>query len=104
MGNWKEVCAEDELAPGHFKTVWLDDIEVAVINSNGEIHAIENICTHDGGELAGGSIEGYEIECPRHGAHFDIRTGEALTPPAYEPVRTYRVKIEAAHVYVSAEG
>ncbi len=103
MGDWKEVCTEDELAPGDFRTVWLDDIEVAVINSNGKIHAIENICTHDGGELTGGSIEGCEIECPRHGARFDIRTGEALTPPAYEPVRTYRVKIEAAHVYVSAE-
>ena len=52
-----------------------------MFNIDGELYAIEDVCTHDGGELAGGPIEGYEIECLRHGAKFDLRTGAALSAP-----------------------
>ena len=67
---------------------------VAVARSGEEYFAIEDVCTHDGAELTGGEIEGAEIICPRHGARFCLRTGEALTPPAYEPVRVFATKIE----------
>lgn len=63
-----------------------------------EWYAIDDVCTHDGGPLGEGELLGYEIECPRHGAHFDVRTGEALTLPATRPVNAYRVYVEGNQV------
>ncbi len=76
---------------------------VAVVRSGEEYFAIEDICTHDGAELTGGAIEGAEIICPRHGARFCLRTGEALTPPAYEPVRVFATKVDGGHLWVRAD-
>ena len=75
MSGWIRVCAQSELLPGEFKVAWDGDTAIAVFNIDGELYAVEDICTHDGGELAGGDIEGVEVECPRHGARFDLRTG-----------------------------
>jgi 3-phenylpropionate/trans-cinnamate dioxygenase ferredoxin subunit len=76
---------------------------VALARSGDHIYAIEDVCTHDGEPLTGGEIEGAEIICPRHGARFCLRTGEALTPPAYESVRVYETKIEAGRLWVRAD-
>ena len=76
---------------------------IALIRSDGKFYAIEDICTHDGAALTGGEIEGDEIVCPRHGARFCLRTGEALTPPAYEPVRVFDTKIEDGCLWVLAD-
>lgn len=103
MSEWIDVCAVEELQPGEFRTVWVNDVEVAVIHCEGGLHAIEDVCTHDGGELTGGIIEGCEIECPRHGARFDIRSGEVLAPPAYEPIPVYPVEIRDGRVCVASE-
>ena len=103
MDTWIEVCAVDELKPGDYRTLWIDDEEVAVIKCNNQVHAIQDICTHDGGELTGGTIEGCEIECPRHGARFDIRTGAVLCPPAYEPIDIYPVEIRNGRIFVNSE-
>lgn len=103
MTGWIDVCAADELKPGDYKTLWIDDREVAVINVGGEIYAIQDVCTHDGGELTGGVIDGCEIECPRHGARFDIRTGEVLAPPAYEPIPRYSVEIRDGRIFVASD-
>ncbi len=65
-----------------------------------EWYAIDDMCTHDGGPLGEGELWGYEIECPRHGAHFDVRTGEALTLPATRPVNAYRVCVDGNAVFV----
>ncbi len=73
---------------------------IAVARSGDEYFAIEDICTHDGAELTGGTIEGAQIICPRHGARFCLRTGEALTPPAYEPVRVFETKITDGRLWV----
>ncbi|GMQ96624.1 MAG: non-heme iron oxygenase ferredoxin subunit [Gammaproteobacteria bacterium] len=94
MTVWTDVANVDELLPGAYKVVDVDDVLIAVFNINGEYFAIENICTHDGECLTGGDIEGEEIICPRHGARFNIKTGEALTAPAYEPTATFPVRIE----------
>src|SRR6478736_5251631 len=99
MTNWIRVCARSELLPGEFKIVWDGDVAIAVFNVDGELYAIEDVCTHDGGELAGGEIHGYEIECPRHGARFDLRTGAARCPPAYEPTAVFPVKVEDGVVF-----
>ncbi len=97
--NWIRVCAEGELLPGEFRVVYDGDVAIAVYNIDGAWYAIEDVCTHDGGELAGGERHGFEIECPRHGARFDLRTGAALCPPAYTPVATFPVKVENGAVY-----
>lgn len=99
MTGWIRVCTQSELLPGEYRSVWDGDVQIAVFNLDGELYAIEDVCTHDGGELTGGVVEGHEIECPRHGARFDLRTGAVLCPPAYEPVAKFPVKIEGDAVY-----
>jgi len=69
-------------------------------NVDGDIYAIEDVCTHDGGELDQGWLEGCRIMCPRHGAFFDVTTGAALTPPAVMPVATFKVRLEGNDIYV----
>ena len=100
MSDWVDVAPADELQPGDFRIVDIDDVEIAVINCDDRFYAIEDVCTHDGGELTGGEIEGCEIECPRHGARFNIKTGEALSAPAYEPIAIFPVRIEGGVVQV----
>ncbi len=99
MSDWVRVCARSELLPGECRLIDIEGVPVALFNVNGELYAIEDVCTHDGGELAGGELHGYEIECPRHGARFDVRTGKALCPPAYEPTAKFPVKVENGFVY-----
>jgi 3-phenylpropionate/trans-cinnamate dioxygenase ferredoxin component len=73
---------------------------VAVFNIDGEYYAIEDLCTHDGGPLAEGELRGHVIECPRHGAKFDVKTGKVLSAPAYVDVPTYQVRIEGDEIKV----
>src|SRR5512147_1258959 len=100
MSDWVTVAQAGELAPGAFRVVDVDGAQIAVFNLDGEYFAIADVCTHDAGQLTGGAVEGAEIVCPRHGARFCIRTGEALTAPAYEPTATFPVKVEDGKVYV----
>ena len=100
MGEWTNVAAAGEIGPGEHRVVDIDDVAIAVFNLDGAYFAIEDVCTHDFGTLTGGCVEGGEIMCPRHGARFDIRTGEALTPPAYEPVATFPVRIHNGVVQI----
>jgi 3-phenylpropionate/trans-cinnamate dioxygenase ferredoxin subunit len=89
MEGWVRVCASAELLPGEFKLAYDGDTAIAVFNIDGELYAIEDVCTHDGGELAGGPIEGYEIECLRHGARFDHGIpGAALGRRGLDPGRS----------------
>ena len=100
MGTWINVAAANQLSAGTYRTVELDGTDVAVFNVDGEYFAIEDMCTHDGGILTGGTIEGDQVVCPRHGAHFSIKTGDALSPPAYEPVATFPVRVKDGMVQV----
>jgi 3-phenylpropionate/trans-cinnamate dioxygenase ferredoxin subunit len=100
MSDWIDVGAVDELEAGGVMLVDVDGTEVAVFNIDGEFYALADICTHDGGTLADGTVEGYEIECPRHGARFDIRTGKVMAPPAYEDVTVYPVRVDNGRVQV----
>jgi len=97
-----DVCPVDELPPGSVKIVIAGDIAVGVYNLDGELHAIEDRCSHDDGPLAEGEFDpeaGVAI-CPRHGSQFDIRTGRALTLPAYLPVDTFPVRVDDGIVKV----
>ncbi|MBM3373143.1 MAG: non-heme iron oxygenase ferredoxin subunit [Betaproteobacteria bacterium] len=100
MADWITVAAAGDITPGSCKVVDADGTRIAVYNLDGEFHAIEDVCTHDGGELASGAVEGGEVICPRHGARFCIRTGDALSVPAYEPTAKLPVRIENGIVQV----
>ena len=91
-----EVCSLSELAPGQVRVVEHAGIEVGIFNCNGELFAIEDRCSHDDGPLAEGVIDAgaCTVECPRHGAIFDLRTGRPKTLPAYEPVETFTVTVD----------
>jgi 3-phenylpropionate/trans-cinnamate dioxygenase ferredoxin component len=100
--NWIDLGVAHELPDGQAKSLSVGRRTIAVVRSGDAFFAIEDICTHDGAQLTGGEIEGNEIICPRHGARFCLRTGEALTPPAYEPARVFETKIENGHLWVYA--
>lgn len=100
MSEWVTVCARDELPAGDFRVVDVDGVDVLVYNVAGDYFAIEDLCTHDGGELSGGPLDGCEVICPRHGARFCLKTGAALTPPAFEPVDTFPVRCHAGDIQV----
>jgi len=97
----RRVCGKSELAPGEVKR--LEDPAVAVFNVEGTLFAISDTCTHAEASLSEGRVDGETVECPLHGACFDLRTGEALTPPAIEPVQTYRVLAQEDGIYVEIE-
>ena len=100
MSEWVTVARVGELAPGQWRAVDVDGARIAVFHLDGEYYAIEDVCTHDGGILTGGSVEGDVIICPRHGARFCIKTGAALTAPAYEATAKFPVRIENGVVQV----
>ncbi len=100
MSDWIDVVRKDDLSNGEHVVVDVDDVAIAVFNVDGEFLAIEDVCTHDGAELASGSVEGDTIICPRHGAKFCLRTGDVLAPPAYEPVAIFPVRIHGETVQV----
>jgi len=100
---WIDAGPVDGLAEGQSLSIAVGRHLVAVAHCEGGFHAIEDICTHDDAELTGGEIEGCEIICPRHGARFCLRTGRALTPPAYEPVRVFETKLADGRVWVRAD-
>lgn len=99
---WVAVCPLDELPPGAMKLVSGGEIDVGVYNVGGDLRALEDRCSHDDGPLCEGVWDPDEgiVICPRHGANFDIRTGEPLTLPAFEPVETYAVRVEAGTIEV----
>ena len=100
MSEFVPVAKVSEIPDPGKKLVEVDDRLVAVFHVGGQFYALDDVCTHDGGPLAEGQLDGYQIICPRHGARFDIRTGEALTMPATEPTAAHEVKIEGDTVLV----
>ena len=100
MSEWFDVAPLTELPPGTRVVVDVEDVEIAVFNIDGKLLAIEDVCTHDGGELATGELEQDVIVCPRHGAKFCLRTGAVLAPPAYEPLAILPTRIENGVVQV----
>jgi 3-phenylpropionate/trans-cinnamate dioxygenase ferredoxin subunit len=100
MAEWIDVAPTDSFPAGTHRLADADGVRIAVFNVEGKFYAIEDVCTHDGGILTGGPVQGCIITCPRHGATFDIRSGEALTAPAYEPTASFPVRIQDGMVQV----
>jgi 3-phenylpropionate/trans-cinnamate dioxygenase ferredoxin subunit len=103
MTDWVTVAKASEIPPERVRVFTVGDHDVAVCNVGGAFYAIDDLCTHDGGALDQGELEGDEIECPRHGARFDVRTGRATQLPAFEPVETHEVRVEGDDVQIGVE-
>jgi 3-phenylpropionate/trans-cinnamate dioxygenase ferredoxin subunit len=98
--DWVDVGSADGIAESASLSADIDGLALLVVRCGADLYAIEDRCTHDGESLEGAQVESCQIICPRHGAHFCVRTGEALTPPAYEPLRTFKVRIENGRILV----
>lgn len=97
------VCPADDLPPGERMFIDLDDEPVVIFNVGGDYYAITDVCTHDQGPLGEGELDGVEIICPRHGARFDITSGEVKTLPAVQGVSSYPVRVVDEMVEIGVE-
>ncbi len=95
------ICSNDEIVEGTVRTFKIQDKAMAVARYDGVVYAVDDICTHDGGQLGAGDVAKGQIQCPRHGARFDLKTGNATRMPAVIGVGTYPVKIENDDILVA---
>ena len=92
--DFVKVADTKDIQPSRMKEVEVNGEKVCLANVEGKYYAIGNVCTHLGGPLAEGKLEGYEVQCPWHGSRFDIRTGKVARPPAMRSEPTYEIKTE----------
>ena len=95
-----KIAGVSDIRSGEAKVFKVEDISIAICNVNGEYFAIENRCTHDNGPLGEGKLFGSQIECPRHGARFDVSSGAVTRQPAYGPVATFPVQVKNEEIFV----
>jgi 3-phenylpropionate/trans-cinnamate dioxygenase ferredoxin subunit len=93
MSDWVKVAPVADFPVGARRVIEVAGIRVAVFHLDDGFYAVEDVCTHDGGELASGVLVGSEITCPRHGARFNLKTGAVTAPPAYEAVAVLPVRL-----------
>ena len=101
MTKFVPVARVDDLPPGSRLHHSFEEEAVIVLNIGGELFCIADLCTHDGGPLEDGELHDHQIECPRHGACFDVRTGTGTRSPATDAIPTYEVKVVDGVVYVA---
>lgn len=102
MSDFVRVANTRDIPPGEMTIVDLDGREIVVANlGQGEFVAFQNECSHRGGPLGEGLLEGGAVECPFHAGRFDVRTGQVLSPPPSAPIQTYRVIVEGEDVKVA---
>lgn len=93
MSKFVEVAKTSEIADQSAVCVEVEGRRIALFNLGSQFYAIDDTCTHRGGPLSEGFVEGEEVECPWHGAHFNIKTGDVTTPPAPQGVTRYNVRV-----------
>jgi nitrite reductase/ring-hydroxylating ferredoxin subunit len=98
--DFVKVAESKDIGPSSMNAVDVAGEKVCIINIEGNFYAIGNVCTHMGGPLNEGTLEGFEVECPWHGSKFDVRTGEPTKPPARHAVSSYEVKIQDNNILV----
>ena len=99
MAEFEQVAVAGELQSGDRKSVIIDETPALLIRVQDEFFVIEDVCSHDGQPLTDGPINGCEITCPRHGARFDVRTGQVLCMPATEPIKTFEVEVKEGVIF-----
>lgn len=101
---FERIGTKSDIPAGTVRVFEVNGRSLAVANLNGaEFYAIDNLCTHDNGPLGEGTLDDGLVECPRHGARFDVKTGAVKALPAVRPVRTYPVQVQGDEVLVDAE-
>jgi len=100
MSEFFRVCKISDVPDPGRAVFEVDDHFIVLIQMEGEFYALDDACTHDGGPLGDGFLEGYQIICPRHGARFDVRTGQALCMPAVHATTAHEVKVDGNDVFV----
>lgn len=101
MSRFVGVANTSDIAPGEVAVVDVEDRSLCLGHcADGTWGAIDNVCTHDGGVLGEGELEDCLVECPRHGARFDLLTGEVKALPAVFPVNAYPVRVVGDRVEV----
>lgn len=100
MSGLVDVAAVADVAPGQTLRVEVGDNPVCLVNVDGTVHAIHDVCTHAFESLTGGWVEEDRIACPRHGAYFSVVTGDPLTPPATRPLPIFRAVVEGDRILV----
>jgi 3-phenylpropionate/trans-cinnamate dioxygenase ferredoxin subunit len=101
VSDFIKVAETGDIPPGSAKVVLVGDRRIALCNVDGQFFAIDDLCTHDGGPLGQGDLQGDAIECPRHGARFSARTGKVLALPAVKALNTYPVEVEGSEIRVA---
>lgn len=91
--GWISLGRPSDVGIGEHLVYQTDHGPIIIVNLDGEFYALDDVCTHDGGILSDGWLKNGELVCPRHGAHFCVKSGEATQPPAYEPINTYPVRV-----------
>jgi nitrite reductase/ring-hydroxylating ferredoxin subunit len=102
MARGQDVCAAADLAPGDMKCVLVRETRILLANVDGRIYAISDICSHAMAYLSEGFLDGAVVECPLHGAQFDVPTGKTLSPPADKDIKTYEVTVADGRVLVES--
>jgi 3-phenylpropionate/trans-cinnamate dioxygenase ferredoxin component len=97
------AARESEIPEGESRIYDVEGTLVVICRVEGRLYAVEDRCTHDDGPLGEGYLDGFEIECPRHGARFDVRTGAVCRMPAVVPVESFPLKVEEGNVYVEVD-
>ena len=100
MAEFVKVAKTNEIEPGQARLVDIQGKRIALFNIDGTFFALDNTCTHRGGPLAEGKISGHEVTCPWHGATFDVRTGEVVSPPAQQAVARHGVRVMESDIEV----
>ncbi|MEM9952886.1 MAG: non-heme iron oxygenase ferredoxin subunit [Chloroflexota bacterium] len=98
--QWVTFLGKDELQAGQREVFETDYGSILLMNIDGTFYAVENMCSHAEFELADGEMSGCKIECPKHGAWFDVRDGAPLSPPADRPIKIYGARVEGDDVQV----
>ena len=101
--NWVDVGSADEVGDGEVKTFQVGTERVAVARAVGQLYAVEDLCSHDDGPLGDGRLDEFAVECPRHGARFDIRTGAVVAMPAAAPIKAFPVREKDGRIHVAVE-
>jgi 3-phenylpropionate/trans-cinnamate dioxygenase ferredoxin component len=102
MTKFVKVACVADIPPGERLLVDFEEETLAIFNIDGDFYCIADVCTHDGGPLGDAPLDGFAVECPRHGARFDVRSGAVLSMPAVVPVPAFEVKIEGDDLYVES--
>ncbi|MBI4248396.1 MAG: non-heme iron oxygenase ferredoxin subunit [Elusimicrobia bacterium] len=103
MSRWIKLASSAQVKAGKVKIFEALGTRIALCNSGGQYFAVQDVCSHDDGPLGEGRLCGQEIECPRHGARFDIRSGAATRMPAVVAIRVFKTKVQDGDVLVELE-